>query len=63
MKTNEENRGISDWMCCQSTSIDLSGSETYLFPVLSMETDTLKGWFFLNGLRLYREIYLKDVQN
>ena len=32
MKTNEENRGIPNWMCCQSTSIDLSGSETYLFP-------------------------------
>lgn len=33
MKTNEENRGIlPHWMCCQSTSIDLSGSETYLSP-------------------------------
>ena len=33
MKTNEENRGIlPHWMCCHSTSIDLSGSETYLFP-------------------------------
>ena len=33
MKKNEENRGIlPHWMCCHSTSIDLSGSETYLFP-------------------------------
>ena len=32
MKTNEENRGIPNWMRYKSTSIDLSGSETYLFP-------------------------------
>ena len=32
MKTNEENRGIPNWMHYKSTSIDLSKSETYLFP-------------------------------
>ena len=32
MKTNEENRGIPNWMCYKSASVDLSGSETYLFP-------------------------------
>ena len=31
MKTNEENRGIPNWMRYKSASIDLSGSETYLF--------------------------------
>lgn len=32
MKTNEENRGIPNWMRYKSASVDLSGSETYLFP-------------------------------
>ena len=26
--TNEENRGIPNWMCYKSASVDLSGSET-----------------------------------
>lgn len=43
MKTNEENRGIPNWMRYKSASVDLSKSETYLSPVLSVETDTLKG--------------------
>lgn len=32
MKTNEENRGIPNWMRYKSANVDLSGSETYLFP-------------------------------
>lgn len=63
MKMNEENRGIPNWMCCQSTSIDLSKSETSLFPGAFcgnryIERVVLPEWAETVSRNLF-----KDVQN
>ena len=55
MKTNEENRGIPNWMRYKSASVDLSKSETYLS--LAGVFQTKRENLFVSRCFLWKQIH------